>query len=160
MQFLNNVNPARKVCEDIFATHECAIYYTPDMAEEIADEDKDTDIGQMNLYVVPITFRLLSQPNRAMDSDIAYAKEKHIPILPLMMESGIDEFYSKPEKFDKLQYLNPFQSDLSEISYANKLKKHLESLLISDEMAKKIRDAFDAYIFLSYRKRTADTQTS
>lgn len=142
-----------KVCEDIFATHDCAIYYTPDMTEEIADEDKATDIGQMNLFVVPITFRLLTKPNRAMDSDIAYAKQESIPILPLMMESGIDEFYSKPDKFDKLQYLSPYSHDLSEISYADKLKKYLESVLISDEMAKRVRAAFDAYIFLSYRKK-------
>ena len=107
----------------------------------------------MNLFVVPVTFRLLSKPNRAMDDDLAYAKKEHISILPFMMESGIDEFYSRPDKFGELQYINPYSHDLTEISYEEKLKKYLESVLISEETAKRVRAAFDAYIFLSYRKK-------
>lgn len=142
-----------KIKADIFATHDCAIYYTEDMTSGFDEADLETDLGQMNLFVVPVTFRLLSQPNRAMDADIAYAKQEHIPILPFMMESGIDEFYSKPEKFGERQYLNPYSHDLTEIRYEEKLKKHLESTLISDEMIKRIQAAFDSYIFLSYRKK-------
>ena len=88
-----------------------------------------------------------------MDSDIAYAKQKNIPILPFMMESGIDEIYARPEKFGERQYLSPYSTDTSEIRYDDKLKSYLESVLISDEMAKRVRAAFDAYIFLSYRKK-------
>ncbi len=142
-----------KLCEDIFATHDCAIYYTSDMTSAFSEELLDTDLGSSNLFVVPVTFKLLSSPNRAMDSDLAYAKKHHIAILPFMMESGIDEFYSAPEKFGELQYINPYASDATEISYAEKLKKYLEAVLISDEMAKRVREAFDAYIFLSYRKK-------
>lgn len=50
-------------------------------------------------------------------------------------------------------YNNPNSHDTTEISYEEKLKKFLESVLISDEMAKRVRGAFDAYIFLSYRKK-------
>ncbi|MGN1409156.1 MAG: toll/interleukin-1 receptor domain-containing protein, partial [Eubacteriales bacterium] len=142
-----------KICEDIFKTHDCAIYYTEDMTESIPDEDKPTDLGSMNLFVVPVTFRLLSKPNRAMDDDLAYAKKEHIAILPFMMESGIDEFYARSDKFGELQYINPYSHDLTEISYEEKLKKYLESVLISEETAKRVRAAFDAYIFLSYRKK-------
>lgn len=142
-----------KICEDIFKSHNCAVFYTEDMNELIPEQDKVTDLESNNLFVVPVTFRLLSQPNRAMDSDIPFALEKHIPVLPFMMEPGIDEFYSRPDKFGELQYLNPYSTDLTEISYQEKLKKYLGSVLISDEMAKRVRAAFDAYIFLSYRKK-------
>ena len=142
-----------KICEDIFKTHDCAVYYTNDMTAPIPDEDKPTDLGSMNLFVMPVTFRLLSKPNRAMDDDFAYAKKDHIPVLPFMMESGIDEFYGKPDKFGELQYINPYSQDLTEISYEEKLKKYLESVLISEETAKRIRAAFEAYIFLSYRQK-------
>ena len=142
-----------KIKDDIFATHDCAIYYAEDMTEVFDETHLETDLGQMNLFVVPVTYRLLSQSNRAMDADIAYAKQAHIPILPFMMESGIDELYSKPEKFGPRQYINPNSSDDTEIRYQDKLKKHLESTLISDEMAQRVRAAFDAYIFLSYRKK-------
>lgn len=84
-----------KICEDIFKTHDCAIYYTKDMIDNFAEDEKKTDLARNNLFVVPVTFKLLSTPNRAMDEDIPYAKEKHIPILPFMMESGIDEVEEK-----------------------------------------------------------------
>ena len=142
-----------KICEDIFKTHDCAIFYTEDLNEEFEEKYKESDLGQMNLFVIPVTFKLLSQPNRAMDSDFRYAKEKYIPVLPIMMEPGLDELYSQNDKFGELQYLNPFAHDLTAISYEEKLKKYLESVLISDEMAERIRKAFDAYIFMSYRKK-------
>lgn len=142
-----------KICEDIFKTHDCTVYYTDDMNADLSDENNQVDLERMNLFVIPVTFRLLTQPNRAMDSDFRFAMEKHIPILPMMMEAGIDEFYRKPDKFGELQYINPYSHDPTEISYEEKLKKHLESVLVSDELAERVRNAFDAYIFLSYRKK-------
>ena len=85
--------------------------------------------------------------------DVAFAKEHNIAILPFVMESGIDNIYSLPNNFGEKQYLSPFKTDMTAISYEEKLKKILESILISDEMAKCVRSAFDAYIFLSYRKK-------
>ena len=140
-----------KICNDILLTHNCAIFYTEDMTEVIEEQDIPTDLESNNLFVVPITYHLLSQPNRAMDSDIPFALEKHIPILPLMMESGIDELYL--EKFGNLQYLSPHNADITEIPYTEKLKRYLESVLISSETIDDIRAAFDNYIFLSYRKK-------
>lgn len=142
-----------KVCDDIFKTHDCAVYYTEDMTERIPEDEKTVDLGRNNLFVVPVTYKLLSTSNRAMDEDIPYALKEHIPVLPIMMETGIDVLYSHPDKFGELQYLNPFSTDITEISYEEKLKKYLECVLISDETAKRIRAAFDAYIFLSYRKK-------
>lgn len=143
----------QKICEDIFKTHDCAIFYTEDMNAEIAKIDKVTDLESNNLFVIPVTFKLLTTPNRAMNQDFPYAIQKHIPVLPIMMESGMDAFYAQPDKFGELQYLTPFSTDTTEIAYEEKLKRYLESVLISDEMAKRVRAAFDAYIFLSYRKK-------
>ena len=140
-----------KVCDDIFKVQNCAIYYTKDMTEEIPEEDKVTDLGQMNLFVIPVTFKLLTTKNRCLDSDFVYAVENHIPVLPIIMENGIDEFYSK--KFGERQYLNPFSQDVTEIGYEEKLQKYLKSVLVDDETAARVRAAFDAYIFLSYRKK-------
>ncbi len=141
----------KKVCEDIFKTHDCAVYYTEDMTERIAEDEKEVELGRNNLFVIPVTHKLLSTPSRAMDEDFPCAMKEHIPVLPIMMETGIDLAYS--EKFGELQYLNPYSRDLTEIAYGEKLKKYLESVLISNETAERIRAAFDAYIFLSYRKK-------
>ena len=142
-----------KVCQDIFEAHSCAIYYTEDMTASISEEDLSTDLGSNNLFVIPVTRKLLTQPNRAMDHDFQYAKKENIPVLPIMMESGIDDIYMQPDKFGALQYLNPYSTDATEIAFKEKLRKYLESVLISDETAKRVRAAFDAYIFLSYRKK-------
>ncbi len=143
----------QKICGDIFRTHDCAIYYTSDMTESITEDYRETDLGRNNLFVIPVTYALLTTPNRAMDEDFSYAKKEHIPVLPVMMEPGLVSLYSQPDKFGELQYLNPYSTDPTEISYEEKLKKYLESVLIDDKMAKRIRSAFDANIFLSYRKK-------
>ena len=91
-----------KIKEDLFKAHDCALYYTEDLSAAIAQEDLDADLGQMNLFVVPVTFKLLTEPCRAMEQDLAYAKERHVKILPFMMESGIDFWYSRPEAFGEL----------------------------------------------------------
>ena len=144
-----------RICEDIFKTHEPAIYYTADMSEPLDETNIEVDLEKMNLFVVPVTFRLLKEANRAMQVDIAVAKQKNIPILPFVMESGgeMDRLYSLEQNFGNRQYISPNSQDLTEISYEEKLKKHLEAVLLSDKTAKRVRAAFDAYVFLSYRKK-------
>ena len=106
-----------QVCEYIFKSHNCAVYYTEDMSAQFDEADKVTDLESNNLFVVPVTFKLLSTENRAMDEDIKFALEKHIPVLPLMMESGLDSIYSRPDKFGELQYLSPLSTDTTEVSF-------------------------------------------
>lgn len=141
------------VCEELFAAHDCAIYYREDMSQPLPEETRDTDLGRMNLFVIPVTFKLLDTANLAMDEDFVFAKNAHIPVLPLMREKDLDEIYSRPDKFGSLQYLDPGTQDITAIDYSEKLKHYLSSVLISDDTAERIRAAFDAYIFLSYRKK-------
>ena len=143
----------KKVSDDILKVTDCAIYYTENMNEQFSTEELDVTIGQMNLFVIPVTRNLLEKPNRAMDNDFVYAVKNGIPVLPIMFEAGLDGIYSRTDKFGELQYINPFSSDLTEIGYEEKLKKFLDSVLINDAMAQRVRAAFDAYMFLSYRKK-------
>ncbi len=142
-----------RICQEVLELQDVVIYYTKNMTETFAEKELETDLGSNNLFIVPVTYRLLSKPNRAMDQDLAYAKEKHIPILPFMMEPGLDEIYARPDKFGELQYLQPDAEDKTAISFREKLRKYLEAVLVSDETVKRIQAAFDAYIFLSYRKK-------
>ena len=114
-------------------------------------EDYEICLKEMQLFVVPITKKLLTTNNRAIDFDIPFAFEHHIPILPLMQESGLDMLFAK--RFGDLQYLDKNNTDPTAISYDEKLTNYLESVIVGDELAKKIRAAFEAYIFLSYRKK-------
>lgn len=142
-----------KICADIFKTHDCAVYYTEDMARVLSEQERETDLGRCNLVVIPVTHRLLTTSNRAMDEDLPYALKARIPVLPIMMEPGLDEIYARADKFGELQYLNPCSADQTEIAYGEKLKKHLEAVLFSDELARRVRADFAGHIFLSYRKK-------
>lgn len=145
-----------EICENIFKAYDCAIYYTEDMEAPLPETYRATDLGQMNLFVIPVTLRLLGKPNRAMDSDYDFAVKNSIPVLPLLMEANLGgarllELYKK--RFGAKQYLVPHDGDLTAIGYEYKLKRYLSSVLLDDETIERVRKAFDAYIFLSYRKK-------
>lgn len=100
---------------------------------------------------MPITTKLLCSQNVALDIEFKFALENHIPVLPLMQERGLEELFNL--KCGDLQFLDEHNNDSTAISYTEKLEKYLASVLIGDELAAKIRAAFDAYVFLSYRKK-------
>ncbi len=142
-----------KVCNDILEMQDCAIYYTENMDDTIPEQDMILNFDVMNLFVIPVTGNLLKTHNRAFDTDFQYAKKAGIPVLPILFEAGLDELYSEESCFGELQYINPFSTDPTEISYSDKLRRYLETLFINRETAERVRKAFDAYIFLSYRKK-------
>ncbi len=137
------------ISDEILAKQNCAFWYSD--KEVVRDEDFFLDLKQMQLFVMPVTTNLLCTENEALDTELRFAIENHIPILPLMQESGLEELFNK--KCGDLQFLDKNNTDITAISYDEKLQKYLESVLIGDELAEKIRAAFDAYVFLSYRKK-------
>ena len=140
-----------KVCGMILKHHNCAIWYDS-LPNTVFDADTmENDISKMQLFVIPVTRKLLTTENRVKDTEISFANEHHIPILPLIMDRDIDDLFS--EIFGDIQYLDPGCEDITAISFEEKLKRFLNGVLVNDDLAEKIRSAFDAYIFLSYRKK-------
>ena len=127
-------------------------YYDP--KEGIPDhENFYADLSQMQLFVIPVTARFIKTDNQARVKELAYAIKNHIPVLPLMQEPKLEKEFNRV--CGNLQFLDKYalQKDITAIPYEEKMKKFLESVLVSDELYRKVRDAFDAYIFLSYRKK-------
>lgn len=142
------------ICDDIFKTHDVAIYYLDDGSNKDEDDTLfETDLRQMSLFLVPVSFKLLTESCFAKEYALPFAKKEHIPILPIMLEPGLDSIYAKGENFGNLQYLDPYAIDLTAISYEKKLADYLNSVLIGGELAGRVRKAFDTYVFLSYRKK-------
>ncbi len=83
----------------------------------------------MQLFVMPVTTKLITSPNRAMEG----------------------EFPSR--RFGDLQYLDPNDNDDSRQGFDDVLESYIRATLISNKLAEKVRAAFDAYVFLSYRKK-------
>lgn len=142
----------REIEHDILFFQNCVFWFDPETNREM-NEDFLLELSfmKMQLMVIPVTKKLLTEPNRVIDSELPFALEHRIPVLPILVESGLDGLY-KPV-FGDLQYLNKVVQDPTALPYEEKLDKFLNSVLIGDETAEQIKAAFDAQIFLSYRKK-------
>lgn len=138
------------ISNEILSRQNCSVWYHGEESFRYSDEFFE-DLLQMNLFVVPVTERFLQQGNPALEKEFRFAVEKNIPILPLMQEKGLDQRFN--ELCGDIQYLDKNNTDSTCIEYTEKLDAFLSSVLVGDELAKKIRQAFDAYVFLSYRKK-------
>lgn len=139
------------ITKEILAEQNCAVWYLRDPYGEIDKKAHFDDLSQMQLFVMPVTYRLLTTENFALDEEFAFAVRNHIPVLPLMQENGLESLFN--EKCGNLQFLNNRLEDATAIAYGDKLREYLSTVLVGDEMANKVREAFRAYVFLSYRKK-------
>ena len=137
-----------EISRDIFMTQNCSIWYVGDNQALI---NAEFELSLMQLVVIPITKRLLTEENDVIAIGLPFAIKNRIPVLPILVESGLDALFSA--KIGDLQYLDKTSIDITAISYKDKLAKYLKSVLLNDEQIVQIKDAFDAYIFLSYRKK-------
>ncbi|MBR3331578.1 MAG: TIR domain-containing protein [Mogibacterium sp.] len=132
---------------------DCMVYFreTEDLHRSISAEELGQTLSDMQLVVIPVTQKLLREPSEAMSKVIPYALDHNIPVLPILMEKDPAGRYSK--LFGNLQYLDADDSDKTAEPFEKKLAAYLSEMLVSPETIKRIKDAFDACIFLSYRKK-------
>lgn len=142
---------SEEIFTDILNIQDCAVYYDEEPDAPCDEEGLLQELEQMQLLVIPVTSRFLHQPNRARDVEFPFAMERHIPVLPLMQEEGLETDFNR--RCGDLQMLNKQDPDPTALPYTEKLSKFLASVLVGDELARKVRVAFDAYVFLSYRKK-------
>ena len=72
-------------------------------------------LPMMQLIVMPVTTKLLFEACHAIEEELPLAMEKHIPVLPLMMEQGLDDGFVM--HFGDLQYLDPNDRDETRRSF-------------------------------------------
>ena len=140
----------REITDKILEYADCAVFYH----EEPENADRNEllfQIKQMQLIVIPVTSNFLFKDCIARQVVFDFAMKEHIPVLPILEESERCEDFNRI--CGNLQYLDPHQVDMTARSFDDKLKKYLDSVLIGSELAEKVRAAFEAYIFLSYRKK-------
>lgn len=140
-----------EIAGDVLQSQNCAIYYDAEPAADWDREELLRQLEQMQLLVIPVTSRFLFRSSRALEVEFPFAMEHHIPVLPLMQESGLEETFN--QRCGDLQMLDKSDRDPTALPYEEKLKKFLDSVLVGDELAERVRAAFDAYVFLSYRKK-------
>ena len=140
----------RGVADELFEETNSVIYYDKNVENATLSDDVSL-LSEINLFVMPVTKSLLTTENRAILVEFKYAVENNIPVLPIVFDKGLDELYY--EKCGNLQYLDKASKDDTAISFSEKLKKYLSKVILGDDTYEKVRSAFDAYIFLSYRKK-------
>lgn len=133
----------------------CIYFYDEETDNE---EERDFDLNQMILFVIPVTYNFIRDDDCQARKDFKFAEENSISMLLLQQDYGLEEEFNR--KCGEYQMLSKFPSlqnsqfyDPTAITYEEKLTKYLESKILGDELVKEIQQAFDAYIFLSYRKK-------
>ena len=139
------------VSEMILNSFDCTICYNNDPEEPYRIKDIDVFLMQCRLVVIIVTSKFTDEDSCAYRKIFQMAMDMKKPVLPIMMENGIEQRFN--EKCGNLQILDPFSADVTALSFESKLKKYLDTVLYDQNTAKKVKRAFSAYIFVSYRKK-------
>lgn len=137
--------------EDILNITNCAIWYEETTSGKSDAAERTAAMKEMQLFVFAVTPRFLEEQNTARELDLPFAIENHIPILPITLEQGLGYKFSRI--CAAVQVVNRYSRDATATPYEDVLKTFLDSVLVGDALAEKVRNAFDAYVFLSYRKK-------
>lgn len=137
------------ICEDIFQFCNCAIWY---------DDGADTDPGELadavalsGMAVLPVTAALLD-PECALRRDMLPLLQTHrVSILPVLDDPNLLDAFNA--QFRNMQILDRYSDDRTAIPYAEKLERFVDAMLIRDDLAERVKQAFRGQLFLSYRKK-------
>lgn len=140
----------QKLSDEVLELQNCSVWYAENYDVSLSEEDRFC-LSTMNLFLVPVTMNFLTRDQGYADRMIQLSIQNHIPVLPIMTETGIERLFER--KFGNMQFLVDDPSDVTAIPYKEKLNNFLSKVFWGDELSEKIRDAFDAYVFLSYRKK-------
>ena len=138
---------------DLFKAQSNISVWYPVVDDDTPDNEETYKLllADMNLFVIPVTKSFLDDESRARNMEMVFAMEHGIPVLPVLFERVPKSRFS--EVCGKLHVLDKNDPDPTSLPYEDKLKMFLDTVLLKDEMIGKIRQAFAAYIFLSYRKK-------
>ena len=149
-----------KIADDILDISNCAAWYHEDSmtADDINLDDLGMKLQEMKLFVVIVSTNYLANDSLAKNWEYRFAMEHHIPVLPIAVESGLEEYFAVEmnrihEGDGDIQLLRSEVTDRTEISYYQKLARDLGAILLENEEVERIKQAFSGKIFLSYRKK-------
>lgn len=158
----SDIQLLKEMTEEIVRLHDGRVYMAEQM-QRCADgaqwsdlfaadewEDHLEVLQQMNLIVMVVTGRFLKEPHFAL-KEMIYAKEKHIPILPILMEKNLEEAFNNVCGAYHLINRNT-------VNYEVKVKEYFEEIFGDDDLTDIARglseqQIFSGQIFLSYRKK-------
>lgn len=81
------------ISDEILSLQNCSVWYKDD--NDYMNEELLVDLKEMQLFVMPVTTKLLCTENDALDVEFKFAVENHIPVLPLMQHKGLEQKFKK-----------------------------------------------------------------
>lgn len=84
------------IADDILDISNCAVWYHTDsqMADDIDLDDFGMKLQEMKLFVVIVSTNYLANDSLAKNWEYGFTMEHHIPILPIAVESGLEEYFA------------------------------------------------------------------
>lgn len=131
-----------QIAADIWAVEKDCVIAHIDFAQEQEIADHLPEIDDSQILVIPVTRRLLTTQNHAW-GEFLYAAEKKMAILPILMDGEMEALFNAQS--GERQFLVPEDPD-----YTEKLQRFLQSVLVKDDLAKRVQEVFPLRMFLSY----------
>ncbi len=128
----------------------CIVFYENDPEHPEDPEQFEEDLSRMQLIVLLVSSQFLYTECNARCCVMKYALEQHIPVLPVLIEPKLGRVFTSV--CGDLHCLDMTQHDETAHSFEEKFADHIENVLYDSKLARELRNAFDGYIFLSYRK--------
>lgn len=143
----------KEFSEDIFYFTNCVIWH--DDGEVLTDEERAFHYSRMDMAIVPITERFVTEDNFAKCNEIGFFKSNHIPILPVITDDRL--FKAANGLFDNLQVIEHKVTDKTKLGYYNKLERYLKDILLKEGYKATYGSIFKDSVFISYRKKNRAT---
>ena len=123
------------------------IYYNN--TKEINDDDKSTYyeyLKEFNLFIFPISYSFLSNKSIARDIDFVFALKNNYPILPIIVEPGLEGILGK--KFNSFHILDKLININNQNEYRQILKYFFEKVLPSKNNDIEIEKILSSYVYI------------
>ncbi|MBQ7415935.1 MAG: tetratricopeptide repeat protein [Oscillospiraceae bacterium] len=135
--------------EDIFQFCNCAIWY--DDGVDTPPDELENAIAQSAMAVLPVTGSLLEAESVIQMQILPLLQSHRVSILPVLDDPNLLDMFNL--RFRNIQVLDKHNTDKTAIPYEEKLKRFLDTMLLGDAMADRVRGTFRGQLFLSYRKK-------
>lgn len=128
---------------DIRKIYEDFVIFYPDLSAGDVVYDHLDEIANTQLFVIPVTKKLLTEENGALSLEFERAVQEKLGILPILFEPEAEALFNS--MCDRRQMVAKWDSD-----YEEKLHRALDDALVSDEITQRVRDIFQNHLFVSY----------
>ena len=130
----------------LLAACDCAVFYDEEPAAPYDAPALFRALGEMDLFLIPVTAAFLAGDCRAVETELAFAEEHGIPVLPVMWEEICMETYRRVCGDRPL--LDPYAVGRVGDAPDRKLRAYLHEALARERVTGTVREAFDACMAL------------